>query len=85
MQNEPYFSVGLGSAELADAQAFIFSRWDGEKWARSNSFMTMKGTILADYDGVANETVLAAAVATYMNGGGRTPISDVYLNGDDGQ
>lgn len=81
--NELYYSVGFGETELADAQAFIFSRWDGEKWARSNSFMTMKASLLATYDGEADEDILNAAVATYMNAGGRTPISNVYLNGQD--
>lgn len=60
--------------------AWIFSRWDGEKWARSTSFNVVNADILPQWQG---DAVYAAAVATYMNGGGRTPISDVYLNGND--
>lgn len=66
---------------IAAGLAVIFSRWDGEKWARSNSRMVCTADYLATLQG-ANYTT---AVATFMNGGGRTPISDVYLNGDDGQ
>lgn len=61
------------------ALAVIFSRWDGEKWARSNSRMVCTDEYLATLQG----DNYAAAVATYINGGGRTPISDVYLNGQD--
>ena len=62
------------------AQAFIFSRWDGEKWARSTSFMWMDSMILEDYTGSNH---LDAAIASYMKGAGQTPVSDVYLNGSD--
>lgn len=62
--------------------AWIFSRWDGEKWARSNSFNVVNPDVLPQWQG---DEVYAAAVASYMNGAGRTPVSDVYLNGDDGQ
>ena len=61
------------------ALAVIFSRWDGEKWARSNSRMVCTDTYLATLQG-ANYN---AAILTYMNAGGRTPVSDVYLNGQD--
>lgn len=62
------------------AQAFIFSRWDGEKWARSTSFMWMNSTDIEEYTGAAK---LAAAIASYMKGAGQVPVSDVYLNGSD--
>lgn len=61
------------------ALAVIFSRWDGEKWARSNSRMVCTDDYLATLQG----TNYNAAILTYMNGGGRTPVSDVYLNGSD--
>ena len=60
--------------------AWIFSRWDGEKWARSTSFNVVNPDVLPQWQGNA---VYAAAVATYMKAGGRTPVSDVYLNGQD--
>ena len=61
--------------------AWIASRWDGAKWLRSDAFVDCDDyleawTAAGKYD---------AAVRTFMNGGGRTPVSDVYLNGDDGQ
>lgn len=59
--------------------AVIFSRWDGEKWARSNSRMVCTADYLATLQG----NNYATAVATYMKAGGRTPVSDVYLNGQD--
>lgn len=62
--------------------AFIFSRWNGEKWARSTSFVFCNPDTLESW---VTPEKYAAAVATFMNGGGRTPVSDVYLNGDDGQ
>lgn len=67
----------------ADAQAFIFSRWDGEKWARSTSSMVMNSTVKTEIDGEADPTLLAAAIASYMKGAGQVPVSDVYLNGSD--
>lgn len=60
--------------------AWIFSRWDGEKWARSTTFNYVNPDYLPQFQG---DDVYAAAVATYMNAGGRTPISNVYLNGHD--
>lgn len=60
--------------------AWIFSRWDGEKWARSTSFNVVNSDVLPQWQG---DDVYAAAVATYMKAGGRTPISNVYLNGHD--
>lgn len=61
------------------ALAVIFSRWDGEKWARSNSRMVCTAEYLATLQGDNYN----AAILTYMNAGGRTPISNVYLNGSD--
>lgn len=60
--------------------AWIFSRWDGEKWARSTSFNVVNSDVLPQWQG---DDVYEAAVATYMKAGGRTPISNVYLNGHD--
>lgn len=84
-----FFPRNGGSITASDIEggenmslAWIFSRWDGEKWARSTSFNVVNEDYLPQYQG---DAVYAAAVATYMNGGGRTPISDVYLNGDDGK
>lgn len=60
--------------------AFIFSRWNGEKWARSTSFVFCNPDVLESW---VTPEKYAAAVASYMNAGGRTPVSDVYLNGSD--
>lgn len=82
VRNEPE-SITCGIADSGDpaqAQAFIFSRWDGEKWARSTSFMVMDPDYMTAYDGTDTE-IFDAAVASYMKSGGSTPISDVYLNG----
>lgn len=62
------------------AIAVIFSRWDGEKWARSNSKVASNPDYMEGWVTAAN---YAAAVASYMKGAGRTPVSDVYLNGSD--
>lgn len=82
MSDGTTLSIGCANDNgmLVPAQAFIFSRWDGEKWARSTSFMWMDSTNLEDYTGAAK---LAAAIASYMKGAGQTPVSDVYLNGSD--
>lgn len=68
--------------KVTDAMAVIFSRWDtnDQKWARSTSFMHVRTSDMANYTGEEN---YAAAVASYMNAGGRTPVSNVYLNGHD--
>lgn len=71
--------VGVFTGIAVAGLAVIFSRWDGEKWARSDSRMVCTADYLATLQG----TNYANAVATYMNAGGRTPISDVYLNGQD--
>ena len=78
------YRAQLGLARYTKAPeiaAWIASRWDGSKWLRSNAFVD-SGNYLETWtaDGKYD-----AAVRTFMNGGGRTPISDVYLNGDDGQ
>jgi hypothetical protein len=74
-------AANVGGGDNA-SQAWIFSRWDGEKWARSTSFNVVKPDLLGQWQG---DAVYDAAVRSFMNGGGRTPVSDVYLNGDDGQ
>lgn len=60
--------------------AFIFSRWNGEKWARSTSFVFCNVDVLESW---VTPEEYAAAVASYMKAGGRTPVSNVYLNGHD--
>lgn len=71
---------GMGFYGYQEHVAFIFSRWDGEKWARSNSFVFCSPDVLSTW---VTPEKYAAAVASYMNAGGRTPISNVYLNGHD--
>lgn len=71
---------GLSFYGFDENVAFIFSRWDGEKWARSNSFVYCQNDVL---DAWTTPEKYAAAVASYMNDGGRTPKSNVYLNGHD--
>lgn len=65
----------------SNAITWIASRWDGQQWLRSNAFVD-PGNRLETWTA---EGKYDAAVRTFMNGGGRTPVSDVYLNGDDGQ
>ena len=74
-------SITVGSQETA-AATIIVSRWDvnAQKWARSNAFMKCLADYLANYTG---DEKLAAAIASYMKSAGKTPISDVYLNGSD--
>lgn len=69
----------IGSDEPM-ALGVIFSRWNGEKWARSNSKVASHPDYMETW--VTDENY-AAAVASYMKAGGRTPVSDVYLNGQD--
>ena len=58
--------------------AAIFSRWDGDAWARSTATYVMRESevtlLTQNYE---------TKVATYMKSAGVTPISDVYLNGSD--
>lgn len=72
--------VGVVFDNYSENFAFIFSRWDGEKWARSTSFVYCNPDVLETW---VTPEKYAAAVASYMNAGGRTPISNVYLNGQD--
>lgn len=60
--------------------AWIFSRWDGQKWARSTSYVSVNPDVL---NGWITEAAYAEAVASFMKGAGQTPVSDVYLNGSD--
>lgn len=60
--------------------AFIFSRWNGEKWARSTSFVYCEPDVLETW---TDTEEYAAAIASYMKSAGQTPVSDVYLNGSD--
>lgn len=78
------YRANLGKAnynKAMDITAWIASRWDGSKWLRSNAFVD-PGDNLETWTA---EGKYDAAVRTFMNGAGRTPVSDVYLNGDDGQ
>lgn len=82
VSGDNYITAANASGGENASQAWIFSRWDGEKWARSTSFNVVKDDLLKQWQG---DEVYAAAVRSFMNSGGRTPVSDVYLNGDDGQ
>lgn len=74
-------TIVVGSADTA-AATIIVSRWDvnAQKWARSNAFVKCVASYMNDYTGDEN---LTAAIASYMKSAGRTPVSDVYLNGSD--
>lgn len=74
-------TIEVGDEDTA-AAAIIVSRWDvnAQKWARSNAYMTCLASYLQDYTGDEN---LKAAIASYMKSAGKTPVSDVYLNGSD--
>lgn len=71
--------VYIASDELV-AIGVIFSRWNGNEWARSN---TKVATNLDYMEPWVTDENYAAAVASFMKAGGRTPISNVYLNGHD--
>lgn len=71
---------GIALRDFEEFSAFIFSRWDGEKWARSNSFVFASGDYLEIW---TTPAAYEDAVKTYMKAGGKTPVSDVYLNGHD--
>lgn len=58
--------------------AVIFSRWDGDNWARSTAMYVMPAAAVA-----ALKADYEKKVATYMKSAGQTPVSDVYLNGSD--
>lgn len=83
-QETDYYLVPKSINELQDAFAtgVIVSRFENNTWRRSPAFMVVSSSFLALHKG---DAIYDAAVRTFMNGGGRTPVSDVYLNGDDGQ
>lgn len=59
------------------ACAVIFSRYENGAWRRSNSYMALGPTLLADYTG---QEGIAKWLDEWMNGS-TVPTSDVYLNG----
>lgn len=69
----------LAYAITTSCTTWIASRWDGQKWLRSDAFVFAGQAVEAWTTDVKYE----AAVRSFMNGGGRTPVSDVYLNGSD--
>lgn len=82
-----FFGVGFASVngniklnEEADnmgACAVIFSRYENGAWRRSNSYMALGPTLLADFTGTEG---IAKWLDEWMNGS-TVPTSDVYLNG----
>lgn len=70
----------LGISEDNDnivACAVIFSRYENGAWRRSNSYMALGPTLLADFTGTEG---IAKWLDEWMNGT-TVPTSDVYLNG----
>lgn len=59
------------------ACAVIFSRYENGAWRRSNSYMALGPTLLADFTGTEG---IAKWIDEWMNGT-TVPTSDVYLNG----
>ena len=59
------------------ACAVIFSRYENGTWRRSNSYMALGPTLLADFTGTEG---IAKWLDEWMNGT-TVPTSDVYLNG----
>lgn len=59
------------------ACAVIFSRYENGAWRRSNSFMALGPTLLADFTGTEG---IAKWLDEWMNDS-TVPTSDVYLNG----
>lgn len=59
------------------ACAVIFSRYENGAWRRSNSYMALGPTLLADFTGTEG---IAKWLDEWMNGT-TVPKSDVYLNG----
>ena len=59
------------------ACAVIFSRYENGAWRRSNSYMALGSTLLADFTGTEG---IAKWLDEWMNGT-TVPTSDVYLNG----
>lgn len=79
-----YFVGGQGSniAIVEDndsivACAVIFSRYENGAWRRSNSYMALGPTLLANFTGTEG---IAKWLGEWMNGT-TVPTSDVYLNG----
>lgn len=82
-----FFGVGFtsvdGNIKLEEegdnmvACAVIFSRYENESWRRSNSYMTLGPTLLANFTGTEG---IAKWLDEWMNGS-TVPTSDVYLNG----
>lgn len=77
------FSVSNASVKIEDADdnivacAVIFSRYENGAWRRSNSYMALGPTLLADFTGTEG---IAKWLDEWMNGT-TVPTSDVYLNG----
>ena len=59
------------------ACAVIFSRYENGEWRRSNSYMALGPTLLANFTGTEG---IAKWLDEWMNGS-TVPTSDVYLNG----
>lgn len=59
------------------ACAVIFSRYENGAWRRSNSYMALGPTLLANFTGTEG---IAKWLDEWMNGS-TVPTSDVYLNG----
>lgn len=62
------------------AAGIIVSRFENNAWRRSPAIMVVESSFNTLHTGATN---LATAIASYMKGAGRTPVSDVYLNGSD--
>lgn len=71
---------GVAPYASDEYNSFIFSRWDGAKWARSTSFVFANPDTMETW---MTEAKFEEAVASFMKSGGSTPVSDVYLNGSD--
>lgn len=83
-----FFGVAFGMADNKDiiiaeendnivACAVIFSRYENGAWRRSNSYMALGPTLLANFTGTEG---IAKWLDEWMNGT-TVPTSDVYLNG----
>lgn len=72
--------AGLTHRKSDEYISFIFSRWDGAKWARSTSSVFAVAEVMETW---MTEEKYEEAVASFMKSGGSTPVSDVYLNGSD--
>lgn len=83
-----YYGVSFAGEDGADisivedndnivACAVIFSRYENGAWRRSNSYMALGPTLLANFTGTEG---IAKWLDEWMNGS-TVPTSDVYLNG----